>query len=153
MLVEYNASVIHLVSLQGGAGVAREVGKWALAMSDTYVQQYLFIGLLSVVAVCFGVAPLILARFIAPRKPGPSKHAPYECGLASEGDPWVQFRVQYYVYALLFVIFDIEVVFLYPWALVWKGLGPVVCAEMGLFITILAVGLVYAWKRGVLEWK
>jgi NADH:ubiquinone oxidoreductase subunit 3 (subunit A) len=73
--------------------------------------------------------------------------------LESEGDPWVQFRVQYYVYALLFVIFDVEVVFIYPWALVWKGLGPVVLAEMVLFLAILAVGLVYAWKKGVLEWK
>jgi NADH-quinone oxidoreductase subunit A len=109
--------------------------------------------LLTVVAIGFGMAPLILARFIAPKKPGPSKQAAYECGLESTGDPWVQFRVQYYVYALLFVIFDVEVVFIYPWALVWKGLGPFVFAEMALFIAILAVGLVYAWKKGVLEWE
>ena len=122
-------------------------------MTTSYLQQYTFIGLLSAVAVVLGVAPLILAKFIAPKKPGHSKQAPYECGLESTGDPWVQFRVQYYIYALLFVIFDVEVVFIYPWALVWKSLGPVAFAEMALFLAILAVGLLYAWKKGVLEWK
>ena len=124
-----------------------------MLMDPTYASQYLFIALLTGVAVMLGVAPLILARFVAPKKPGLSKQAPYECGLESSGDPWVQFRVQYYVYALLFVIFDVEVVFIYPWAIVWKGLGPVVLLEMLLFIAILGVGLAYAWKTGVLEWE
>ncbi len=122
-----------------------------------YANQYLFIALLTGVAVVLGVAPLMLAKFIAPKKPGPSKQAPYECGLESTGEPWVQFRVHYYVYALLFVIFDVEVIFIYPWAVVWKELapllGPILLAEMGLFLVILAVGLVYAWKKGVLEWE
>ena len=122
-------------------------------MNPTYGNQYLFIALLTGVAIVLGVAPLILARFVAPKKPGHSKQSPYECGLESQGDPWVQFNVQYYIYALLFVVFDVEVVFIYPWALVWKGLGPVVFAEMLLFIGILGVGLVYAWKKGVLEWE
>ena len=117
------------------------------------VQPYIFIGLLAAVAVLLGVAPIVLARFIAPKKPGHSKQSPYECGLESHGDPWVQWNVQYYVYALLFVVFDVEVVFIYPWALVWKGLGPVVFAEMILFLAILAVGLVYAWSKGALEWE
>jgi NADH:ubiquinone oxidoreductase subunit 3 (subunit A) len=120
---------------------------------STYLQQYAFIGLLTAVSIIFGLIPLLIARVVAPRKPGLSKQAAYECGLESTGDPWGQFRVQYYIYALLFVIFDVEVVFIYPWAMVWKGLGPVVFAEMILFIAILAVGLVYAWKKGVLEWK
>ena len=126
-------------------------------MTSAYFQDYTFIGFLSGVAVFLGVAPLILAKFIAPKKPGQSKQAAYECGLESSGDPWVQFRVQYYIYALLFVIFDVEVVFIYPWAVVWKELTPlfglVVLAEMVLFIAILAVGLIYAWKKGVLEWE
>ena len=122
-------------------------------MDSTYFQQYLFIGLLTVVAIVLGVAPLILAKFVAPKKPGQSKQDPYECGLESQGEPWVQFRVQYYIYALLFVIFDVEIVFLYPWALVWKGLGPIIFLEMALFLGILAVALLYAWKNGVLEWK
>ena len=122
-------------------------------MGSAYAEQYLFIGVLTGTAILLGVAPLILARFIHPKKPGASKSAPYECGVESTGDPWVQFRVQYYVYALLFVIFDVEAVFILPWAIVWKGLGPVVLAEMAVFLGILLVGLVYAWKKGVLEWK
>lgn len=122
-------------------------------MTDAYAQQYLFIGVLALAAVFLGVAPLILARFVAPKKPGQTKQDAYECGLESSGDPWMQFRVQYYLYALLFVIFDVEVVFIYPWAVVWKQFGAVALAEMALFIGILAVGLVYAWKKGVLEWE
>ena len=122
-------------------------------MSETYLQQYTFIGLLTAVSILLGAVPLLLARFIAPKKPGQTKQAPYECGLESTGDPWIQFRAQYYVYALLFVIFDVEVVFIFPWAMVWKGFGPVALVEMGLFLAILAVGLVYAWSKGVLEWE
>jgi len=122
-------------------------------MTDAYAQQYLFIGILAIAAIFLGVAPLVLARFVAPKKPGQTKQDAYECGLESSGDPWMQFRVQYYLYALLFVIFDVEVVFIYPWAVVWKQFGTVALAEMALFIGILAVGLVYAWKKGVLEWE
>lgn len=122
-------------------------------MNAAYLQQYLLIGLLTVAAVGMAVLPLILARFIAPKKPGASKNAAYECGLESTGDPWGQFRVQYYIYALLFVIFDVEVVLIYPWAIVWKSLGVVAFVEMVIFLGILAVGLAYAWKKGVLEWK
>ena len=121
--------------------------------STAYFQQYLLIALLTGVAIVLGVAPLILAKFIAPRKPGQSKQAPYECGLESTGDPWVQFNAQYYIYALLFVIFDVEVIFIYPWALIWKSFGPVAFLEMVVFLGILAVGLIYAWKKGVLEWR
>ena len=124
---------------------------------NTYFQQYTFIALLSGVAVVLGVAPLILAKFVAPKKPGHSKQAPYECGIASTGDPWVRFRVQYYIYALLFVIFDVEAVFLYPWAVLFKefvrsGQGPFLFIEMVLFLGVLAVGLVYIYGRRALEW-
>ena len=124
-----------------------------MSTDTTITQPYLFIGLLAVTAVGLGVMPLLLSRVLAPRKPGPTKTTPYECGLPSQGDPWIQFRVQYYLYALLFVIFDVEVLFIYPWALVWKELGPVALAEMGVFLGILAVGLLYAWKAGALEWN
>ena len=122
-------------------------------MTASYGQHYLLIGLLTVAAVGMAVFPLVLAKFLAPRKPGTSKTSAYECGLESTGDPWVQFRVQYYIYALLFVIFDVEIIFIYPWALVWKPLGWWAFAEMAIFLTILGVGLVYAWKKGVLEWE
>lgn len=121
-------------------------------MNPGYAQQYLFVGLLTLVAVVLAVFPLILAKFLAPKKPGQSKTSAYECGLESTGDPWVQFRVQYYLYALLFVIFDVEVIFIYPWAIVWKSLGMFAFVEMVIFLGVLAVGLAYAWKKGVLEW-
>ena len=122
-------------------------------MESTYTQQYLFIGCLALVAILMGVVPLVLATFIAPKKPGASKQAAYECGLESQGDPWAQLRVQYYIYAILFVIFDVEVIFLYPWALVWKPLGMFAIVELAIFLGILGIGLAYAWKKGVLEWE
>ena len=125
----------------------------AHVMPETYLFQYLFIGVLAAVAIVLGVAPLILARFVAPKKPGATKQAAYECGMESSGDPWMQFRAQYYIYALLFVIFDVEVVFIFPWAMIWKTLGPIALMEMVLFLAILGVGLLYAWKKGVLEWE
>ena len=122
-------------------------------MDPQFAQQYTFVGVLALAALFMGGFPLIVARFVAPKKPSPSKNAAYECGLESKGDPWVQFRVQYYVYALLFVIFDVEVIFIYPWAISWKPLGLFALGEMALFLAILGVGLVYAWKKGVLEWE
>ena len=122
-------------------------------MNPLYANQYLLIGVLTFAAIVMGVLPIVLAKFVAPRKPGLSKQSAYECGLESQGDPWVQFKVQYYIYALLFVIFDVEVVFLYPWALVWNELGVIALIEMAVFLGILAVGLAYAWKKGVLEWE
>ena len=121
-------------------------------MTDAYFQQYLFIALLAGTAIILGVVPIVLAKFVAPKKPGKSKTSAYECGLPSTGDSWVQFRVQYYLYALLFVIFDVEVVFIYPWAIVWKPFGLFAIVEMAIFLAILGVGLAYAWKKGVLEW-
>lgn len=122
-------------------------------MPPEYTQQYLLIGALTAAAIGMAVVPLLLARLLAPSKPGASKTSAYECGLPSSGDPWVQFRVQYYLYALLFVIFDVEIAFLYPWALVWKSLGWAAFVEMAVFLMILAVGLAYAWRKGVLEWE
>ena len=89
---------------------------------------------------------------MAPKKPSADKQATYECGLDSQGEPWIQYHVQYYIYALVFVIFDIETVFIYPWAVAFKKLGLFAFVEMVLFIAILAFGLVYAWKKKMLEW-
>ena len=100
----------------------------------------------------FAGLPLITNRLLAPRKPGPIKLDIYECGTQTVGDPWSRFGVQYYVYALLFVLFDVEVVFLFPWAVVYRQFGPMALAEMGVFLGILIVGLVYAWGTGTLEW-
>lgn len=120
--------------------------------TDSYFYHYLFIGAFVLFAIVFPLLPIILAKFVAPKKPSAIKNASYECGLEAEGDSWIQFRVQYYIYALIFVIFDIETVFIYPWAVSFKQLGLFAFVEMVIFIAILAVGLIYAWKKRVLEW-
>jgi NADH:ubiquinone oxidoreductase subunit 3 (subunit A) len=114
---------------------------------------YLLLGVMALLAVGFACTPLILSAILAPKKPGDIKEAPFECGLESKGDPWVQFNVQYYLYALAFVIFDIEVVFLYPWAVAFMGLSFGAFLAMGVFILLLAESLIYLWIKGVLTWK
>lgn len=121
--------------------------------TGSYFYQYLFVGIFVVFALVFAVIPLVLAWFLAPKKPSPEKQATYECGLASQGDPWMQYHVQYYLFALIFVIFDIETVFIYPWAVAFKKLGLFAFVEMAIFIAILAFGLIYAWKKKMLEWE
>ncbi|OGW80495.1 MAG: NADH-quinone oxidoreductase subunit A [Omnitrophica bacterium RIFCSPLOWO2_12_FULL_44_17] len=120
---------------------------------DAYSYQYLFIGLFFLVAIVFPFIPLVLAYFLAPKKPNPVKQSTYECGLESKGESWIQFKVQYYIYALIFVIFDIEVIFIYPWAVAYKQMGLFALVEMFIFLAILILGLIYAWKKNVLEWK
>ncbi len=119
----------------------------------SYFYQYLFIGIFIVFSLIFALIPLILAWFLAPKKPSKDKTAAYECGLDSKGNPWIQYQVQYYIYALIFVIFDVETVFIYPWAVAFKKLGLFAFVEMVIFIAILAFGLVYAWKKKMLEWE
>ena len=117
------------------------------------LQSYSFVGLMGIVAIGFPVVALAIAWLVRPKKPTPLKQSTYECGLETIGETWVQFRVQYYIYALLFVVFDIETVFLYPWAVAYKQLGLFALAEMFIFIGILVLGLTYAWRKGVLQWK
>lgn len=119
------------------------------------LSDYSFIGLFAVLAIAFGILALVVARLLAPRKPNPVKSSTYECGLETIGETWVQFRAQYYIYALVFVVFDIEAVFLFPWALAYgdKGVGLWALGELVLFLGILAVGLVYAWRKGALRWQ
>ncbi len=114
--------------------------------------QYAFIGIFTIAAITFPLLPLILSRFLRPRRPTPIKQSTYECGLEVIGDLWVQFKVQYYLYALAFVIFDIETVFLYPWAVAYADLAVFGLIEMAVFIAILLSAYVYVWKRGGLEW-
>jgi len=119
------------------------------------INNYVFIGLLLLVAITFAVLPLIVVWIIAPRKRSLAKSDTYECGVRTYGETWVRFRIQYYIYALMFVVFDIETVFLYPWAVSNAGLGafgPAALIEMIVFLVILSVGLAYAWAKGVLRW-
>ncbi len=114
--------------------------------------NYIFIGLLLLLAIAFALAPLIVVRIIAPRKKSLAKGDVYECGVRTYGETWVRFRIQYYIYALMFVVFDIETVFLFPWAVSYVGLGTFALVEMAIFLIILMVGLIYAWAKGVLRW-
>jgi NADH-quinone oxidoreductase subunit A len=116
------------------------------------INNYIFIGTLLLVAIVFAIAPLIIAAVIAPRKRSLAKSDTYECGVRTYGETWVRFRIQYYIYALMFVVFDIEAVFLFPWAVSYADLGTFALIEMIIFLVILAVGLAYAWAKGVLRW-
>jgi NADH-quinone oxidoreductase subunit A len=117
---------------------------------------YIALFLILVVLFAFGIIilPQILTRLgVIPKKPNPIKVSTYECGMQTIGRTWVQFNFRYYFYILLFVVFDIEVVFLYPWAVAYKRLALFGFVEMLIFILILMVGYVYAWRKGALEWK
>jgi len=115
-------------------------------------EQWLFIGIFLLLAPVFPVLALMIPRFLAPRKPNRIKSEAYECGIETVGDTWVQFKVQYYIFALVFLIFDVETVFLYPWAAAFNQLPLFAVLEGVLFILILAGGLLYAWRKGALEW-
>jgi NADH-quinone oxidoreductase subunit A len=102
-------------------------------------------------AVLLTVA-LLLAKLISPSKPSKNKLSTYECGEEAEGSAWVKFNIRYYIIALIFIIFDVEVLFLFPWAVVYKDLGWLAFIEMAIFLLVLIVGLVYVWKKGDLNW-
>ncbi len=115
-------------------------------------EQWLYIGVFLVLAPVFPALALIIPRLIAPRKPNRIKQQTYECGIETVGDTWVQFKVQYYIFALVFLVFDVEIVFLYPWAVAFNILPLFAVFEGVLFILILVGGLLYAWRKGALEW-
>ncbi len=118
---------------------------------------YLFLAVFLVVAAVFPVVPLMLARLwairFAPPKPGPDKNAIYECGLESKGDAWIQFRPEYYLYGIIFLIFDVETIFLLPFAVAFTSLSVGAFLAMMVFLLLLVEGLVWAWQKGVLTWK
>ena len=97
-------------------------------------------------------AALVLAKILSPSKPSKNKLDTYECGEQAEGSAWVQFNIRYYVIALIFIIFDVEVLFLFPWAVVYKELGWLAFTEMAIFLIILIFGLIYVWKKQDLDW-
>jgi len=118
---------------------------------------YLFMAVLLAAATAFGLTPLALAwlwaKKFSPPKPGPDKNAIYECGLESKGDAWVQFKAEYYLYAIIFLIFDVETIFLLPFAVAFTGLGAGAFLSLMVFLFMLAAGLVWAWQKGILTWK
>ncbi len=120
-------------------------------------QSYLFLAVLLGVAVAFPLVMLGVARLWAtvysPAKPGPAKAAPYECGLESTGDAWVQLRSGYYLYAIVFLIFDVEALLLLPFAVAFTSLPVGAFVAILVFLLLLVEGLVWAWQKGVLEWN
>lgn len=118
---------------------------------------YLFLTVLLVGAVCFALVPLGLARLwavlVSPQKPGPEKNATYECGLEARGDAHIRFRAEYYLYAIIFLIFDVETVFLLPFAVAFLKLPVGAFLAMMAFILLLLEGLAWAWVKGVLSWR
>lgn len=118
---------------------------------------YLFIVIMLVAAIAFAVGPLLLAwlwaKKFSPNKPGLDKNATYECGLESKGDAWVQFKSEYYLYGIIFLIFDVETIFLIPFAVAFTGLGTGAFLSLMVFLFLLVSGLAWAWMKGVLTWK
>ena len=113
-------------------------------------------GALSVTAVITGVAlvfaALLIAKLISPKSFSVKKAEPYECGIPTRGESMIQFKAGYYIFAILFLLFDVEVVILYPWATVLKGLGPQGILCIAIFMFVLIMGLAYAWRKGALKW-
>ncbi len=125
-------------------------------MNATY-NPYVFILILGLAALAFALTPLALAwvwaRIYSPNKPGQEKNATYECGLESKGDAWILFKSEYYLYAMIFLIFDVETIFLLPFAVSFTGLGVGAFLSLVVFLFLLVSGLVWAWMKGLLTWR
>ncbi len=125
-------------------------------MNSLFIDTYRPIAILMIAAVGFAVTPLLLAwlwsKKFSPRKPGAVKNATYECGLESKGDAWVQFRSEYYIYAIVFLVFDVEAIFLLPFAVAFSSLTVGASLAMLVFLMLLVEGLIWAWQKGVLTW-
>ena len=115
--------------------------------------EYFPVLLFILVGLGFGVAPRVLGRLLAPDKPDPEKLSPYECGFEAFEDARMKFDVRYYLVAILFILFDLEIAFLFPWAVVINDIGLAGFLAMMLFLAILTVGFVYEWMKGALEWE
>ena len=117
------------------------------------LSAYLPIALAFILAVGFALVSLTLSRLVAPRKPTAEKLAPYECGIVPLQEPVQRFPVKFYLVAMLFVIFDVEIIFLFAWAVRWQEFGWAGIAGMGVFVLLVIETLVYVWKRGALDWN
>ena len=118
-------------------------------MLENYFPVLLFI----CVGLAVGVAPLVLARLVSPNRPDSAKLSPYECGFEAFEDARMKFDVRYYLVAILFILFDLEIAFLFPWAVVLKEIGTFGFISMMVFLAILVIGFIYEWMKGALEWE
>ncbi len=117
-------------------------------MLNEFAKVLLFL----IIGSIFVVVALAVNRLIRPHRPNPEKSTIYECGEEPIGNPWVRFNIRFYTVALIFLIFDVEIVFLFPWAVIYKELGLFAFIEMVVFLLILILGYIYAWAKGDLEW-
>ena len=115
--------------------------------------EYLPTLLFLIVASVIGVALLVVGNTLGPKRPSLEKLSPYECGFEAFESARMQFDVRYYLVAILFIVFDLEIAFVFPWALVFRELGVFGLVEMGVFLSLLVIGFVYVWKKGALEWE
>jgi NADH-quinone oxidoreductase subunit A len=118
-------------------------------MMSAYAVVYAFV----IVGVGFAAVTLGLAKFLRPSVPYARKESTYECGIPAVGSTEVKLNIRFHVFALLFVLFDVEVLYVYPWAVTARELGPLALSEMGVFIAILLLGLAFAWRKGALDWE
>jgi NADH-quinone oxidoreductase subunit A len=118
-------------------------------MLENYFPVLLFIG----VGIVMGVLPLLLGRILGPHRPDKQKLSPYECGFEAFEDARMKFDVRFYLVAILFILFDLEIAFLFPWAIVLKEIGTFGFVSMMIFLAILVVGFIYEWMKGALEWE
>lgn len=116
------------------------------------MSPWIYVGLFFIVGLIIPVGAIAAAWILGPKKPNPIKKTTYECGIETVGESWVQFKAQYYIFALVFLVFDVETVFLFPWAVKLGQLGLFAVLEGIVFILILIAGLVYTWRKGMLEW-
>jgi NADH-quinone oxidoreductase subunit A len=122
-------------------------------MDTSRLGEYVTFGVLLLVGFAFVAVAMTANRILRPSAPSAAKGSPYECGVDPVGKDWAQVQIRYYVYAFLFVLFAVEAVFLFPWAAVFRAFGAVAAVEMGLFVGVVALGLAYAWRKGVLRWR
>ena len=115
--------------------------------------EYLPTLLFLIVATGIGIALMVIRRFIGPRRPDAQKLSPYECGFEAFEDARMKFDVRYYLIAIQFIVFDLEIIFIVPWTLVFQELGARALVTMGLFVGMLFLGFIYVWKKGALEWE
>ncbi len=117
------------------------------------LENYLPILLFILVGLAFGIVPIMAGRLLAPNKPDSQKLSPYECGFEAFEDARMKFDVRYYLVAILFILFDLEIAFLFPWAVVLEEIGMFGFVSMVVFLGILVVGFIYEWAKGALEWE
>jgi NADH-quinone oxidoreductase subunit A len=128
-------------------------GGWGMDLLNLYQNNYLIVFIFLCLGILLPIVALFLGRLLRPNKPNDTKYTTYESGIEPFGDSRVQFHIRYYIFALMFVIFDVETVFLYPWAVAYEKLGIFALIEMLIFVVMLIIGLIYAWKKKVLKWS